>query len=84
MAMKIALFTAPYLNYPLERAFQAAAKYGYDAIELSGARPHAYAPDVMNGGAAQILWWKNTTCLLWTMYLRILVVPTAWCSRTRR
>ena len=55
MAMKIALFTAPYLNYPLKRAFQAAAKYGYDAIELSGARPHAYAPDVMNGGAAQIL-----------------------------
>ena len=44
MAMKLALFTAPYLNYPLERAFQAAAKYGYDAIELSGAGPTPMPP----------------------------------------
>ena len=52
--MKIALFTGGYSNYPLERAFQAAAKYGYDGIELGGFRPHAYAPDLARGGAERI------------------------------
>ena len=54
MSMKIALFTGGYSNYPLERAFQAAAKYGYDGIELGGFRPHAYAPDLARGGAERI------------------------------
>lgn len=54
MAMKIAMFTAAYSNYPLERAFAAAAKYGYDGIEIGGFRPHAFAPDLLNGGAAKI------------------------------
>ena len=52
--MKIALFTGGYSNYPLERAFQAAAKYGYDGIELGGFRPHAHAPDLARGGAERI------------------------------
>ena len=52
--MKISLFTGGYSNYPLERAFQAAAKYGYDAIELAGFRPHAYAPDLAKGGIKKI------------------------------
>lgn len=34
MAMKIALFTAAFSSYPIERAFEAAAKYGYDGIEI--------------------------------------------------
>ena len=46
MAMKTALFTAGFSNYPIERAFQAAAKNGYDGIEIGGFRPHAYAPDL--------------------------------------
>lgn len=54
MSMKIALFTGLYSNYPIERAFQAAAKNGYDAIEIGGFRPHAYAPDLAKGGAAKI------------------------------
>ena len=41
MAMKIALFTAAFSSYPIERAFEAAAKYGYDGIEIGGFRPHA-------------------------------------------
>lgn len=54
MAMKIALFTAGFSNYPIERAFEAAARYGYDGIEIGGFRPHAYAPDLAAGGAEKI------------------------------
>lgn len=54
MSMKIALFTAGFSNYPIERAFQAAAKCGYDGIEIGGFRPHAYAPDLARGGAEKI------------------------------
>ncbi len=54
MAMKVALFTAGFSNYPIERAFEAAAKCKYDGIEIGGFRPHAYAPDLKDGGAANI------------------------------
>lgn len=54
MSMKTALFTAGFSNYPIERVFQAAAKNGYDAIEIGGFRPHAYAPDLAKGGAEKI------------------------------
>ncbi|WP_334104750.1 TIM barrel protein [Muricomes intestini] len=54
MSMKIALFTAGFSNYPIERVFKAAAKNGYDGIEIGGFRPHAYAPDLAKGGAAKI------------------------------
>lgn len=54
MSMKIALFTAGFSHYPIERAFQAAAKNDYDGIEIGGFRPHAYAPDLAKGGAKKI------------------------------
>jgi len=54
MALKTALFTAGFSKYPIERAFKAAHKFGYDAIEIGGFRPHAYAPDLAKGGAAKI------------------------------
>jgi len=54
MAMKIALFTGGFSKYPVERAFRAAAKNGYDGIEIGGFRPHAYAPDLARGGAKKI------------------------------
>lgn len=52
--MKTALFTAGFSRYPIERAFQAAARNGYDGIEIGGFRPHAYAPDLARGGARKI------------------------------
>ncbi|MCP1110397.1 TIM barrel protein [Ohessyouella blattaphilus] len=55
MAMKLALFTGGFSNYPIERAFEAAAKNGYDGIEIGGFRPHAYAPDLAKGGAKKII-----------------------------
>ena len=54
MGMKIALFTGGFSKYPIERAFEAAANYGYDGVEIGGFRPHAYAPDLKRGGAAKI------------------------------
>ena len=54
MSMKIALFTAGFSRYPIERAFEAAAKNGYDGIEIGGFRPHAYASDLAKGGANKI------------------------------
>lgn len=54
MSMKIALFTAGFSRYPIERAFEAAARNGYDGIEIGGFRPHAYATDLAKGGAKKI------------------------------
>lgn len=47
--MKLGMFTSGYLRNPLEHCFEDAKRFGYDYIELYGARPHAYAPDLKNG-----------------------------------
>lgn len=46
--MKIGLFTSGYQRYPLESVFSDAKAFGYDYIELHGARPHGYAPDILS------------------------------------
>ena len=71
MAMKIALFTAGFSNYPIERVFEAAAKNGYDAIEIGGFRPHAYAPDLARGGAEKIIRLSKEYALRIVLYLKI-------------
>lgn len=53
--MKIGMFTMGYMRYSLERAFQDAARFGYDGIEIWGGRPHAYAPDLKVGGLDELL-----------------------------
>lgn len=58
MAMKVSLFSTGFSSWPLERTFQAAARCGYDGVDVGGFRPHAYPPDILegvNGGAARIL-----------------------------
>lgn len=47
--MKLGMFTSGYQRNPLEHCFQDARDFGYDYIELYGARPHAYAPDLRAG-----------------------------------
>lgn len=44
--MKISFSTFPYLNYPLEEAIRRISKCGYEAVEIWGGRPHAYAGDL--------------------------------------
>ena len=52
--MKISLFTAGISRYPLEKSFELAAKYQYDAVEIGGFRPHAFPLDILRGGAEKI------------------------------
>lgn len=52
--MEYGLFTSSYQRVGLERAFSDAAAFGYDFIELWGGRPHAYAPDLLSGGLAEL------------------------------
>lgn len=47
--MKIGMFTSGYQRNPLEHCFMDAKRFGYDYIELWGARPHAFAPDLKAG-----------------------------------
>lgn len=44
--MKFGLFTCGYQRFDIEKAFQDAQRFGYDYIELWGARPHAYPYDL--------------------------------------
>ena len=50
--MKIGMFTSGYQRNPLEHCFQDAKEYGYDYIELWGARP--YAPDLKAGDISEV------------------------------
>lgn len=52
--MKIGMFTSGYQRNPIEDIFNDAKRFGYDFIELWGARPHAYPFDLKNGGIEEI------------------------------
>lgn len=52
--MKIGMFTSGYQRNPIEDMFKDAKRFGYDYIELWGARPHAYSFDLKNGGINEI------------------------------
>lgn len=52
--MKISMFTMGYMRLPLKRAFQDAARFGYDGIEIWGGRPHAFSPDLKVGGVQEL------------------------------
>ena len=49
------LFTCGYQRLPLEKAFEDAAAFGYDYIELWGGYPHAYAPDLAADDCGTVL-----------------------------
>jgi Sugar phosphate isomerases/epimerases len=53
--MEFGLFNCGYQRLSLERAFADAKNFGYNYIELWGGRPHAFAPDLKNGGLADVL-----------------------------
>ena len=52
--MKLSFLSTLYMRYPLEKAFEAAARQGYDGVEVWGGRPHAYGPDVDEERAEEI------------------------------
>lgn len=53
--MKLGMFTSGYQRSALEDIFKDAKRFGYDYIELWGARPHAYAFDLKRGQREEIL-----------------------------
>jgi fructoselysine 3-epimerase len=52
--VKIGMFTSGYQRNELEDIFRDAKRFGYDYIELWGARPHAYPFDLEKGGVEEI------------------------------
>lgn len=52
--MKIGQFTCGYQYVTLEEAFADAKRFGYDYVEVSGQRPHTYAPDLKAGGINEV------------------------------
>ena len=57
--MKFGCFSLDFRRLPLETAFAAAERYGFDGLELWGGRPHACPWDVTAEFAAQIRRWKQ-------------------------
>ena len=52
--MKIGMFTSGYQRNDIEDIFRDAKRFGYDYIELWGARPHAYPYDLKRGGKEEL------------------------------
>ena len=57
--MKISILSCLFWRYPLERVFQIASLHGYDGVEISGAREHAYVYDMTDARCEEILSWKE-------------------------
>ena len=57
--MKLSFLTLQFKHYPLETSFLMARRYGFDGIELWGARPHAYPYDGDDALVRDILRWKR-------------------------
>ena len=57
--MKFSFLTYQFARYPLEYCFYMAKEYGFNGIEVWGARPHAYAYDMDNTMIRQVIDWKK-------------------------
>ena len=57
--MKLSFLTLQFKRYPLETSFLMARRYGFDGIELWGARPHANPYDGDDALVRDILRWKR-------------------------
>ena len=52
--MQLSFLSYLFRRFPLEYSFAAAGRYGFDGVEIWGARPHAYPPDLDAGEIADI------------------------------
>ena len=57
--MKFSFLTYQFARYPLEYCFKMAKEYGFEGVEVWGARPHAYAFDMDHDAIRDILSWKK-------------------------
>ena len=79
--MKFSFLTYQFARYPLEFCFQMAKEYGYEGVEIWGARPHAYAYDMDQEAISNILSWKKKYGVEVSMLTpEILAYPYNLCS----
>ena len=57
--MKFSFLTYQFARYPLEYCFYMAKEYGFNGVEVWGARPHAYAYDMDNTMIRQVIDWNR-------------------------
>lgn len=74
--MKFSFLTYLFSRYPLEYCFKMAQEYGFEGVEIWGARPHAYAWDMTNKKIEEILSWSEQHGISISMYTpEILAYP---------
>ena len=52
--MKFSFLSLQFKRWPLDICFKLASHYGFDGVEIWGARPHAYPFDIDSRAAASI------------------------------
>lgn len=74
--MKFSFLTYQFCRFPLKRCFELAHLYGFEGVEVWGARPHAYAYDMNQYRIADINKWKTDNHVEISMYTpEILAYP---------
>ena len=57
--MDFSFLTYQFARYPLEYCFRMAKEYGFEGVEVWGARPHAYAYDMDEKHIEDINLWED-------------------------
>lgn len=83
--IRFAFLTYQFARYPLEYSFRMAKTYGFEGVEVWGARPHAYAFDMDGSAVRQVLEWKKKYGVEISMYTpEILAYPYNLVSSSRK
>lgn len=79
--MKFSFLTYQFCRFPLEYSFKMAKYYGFEGVEVWGARPHAYAYDMDKEDIEAIKSWKKKYQLEISMFTpEILAYPYNFAS----
>ena len=80
--MKLSFLSYVFNRFPLEYCFQIAQAYGFEGVEIWGARPHGYAYDMDAEAIGDVLKWKKQYGQEISMYSpEILAYPYGFSSR---
>ena len=83
--MKFSFLTYQFARYPLEYCFKMAKEYGFEGVEVWGARPHAYAYDMDAEAVQRVLEWKKTYGVEVSMFTpEILAYPYSLTSASEK
>ena len=83
--MKFSFLTYQFCRYPLEYSFKMAKEYGFEGVEIWGARPHAYAWDMDQKEIEKIINWKKAYGVEVSMFTpEILAYPYSLTSRMKK